>query len=273
MKFILFALLAFPFATEAQTEIESCQSLYDRRGESLDISKRAHDCAVAEAKEATDKQSKAAAYNRMSFIKFFIAETFLTEKEDMLLDAIALSEKTMLLFGEKYAIPEYMKLTAGERKVLAEALYIYGVATSRYIEIKGQWEAIKRMEDIKRSMNSILRIKEEATAHYGAYRTLGIFHMKVPSIAGGKIDLAEDYLKKAVALSLYQGQVSIYPINNLALSDLFYKLGKKAEACAQIKAVTEITVEEIKTWPNGMTHESISSLSKAKEMAKARKCL
>jgi tetratricopeptide (TPR) repeat protein len=274
MKLMYFVLLALPFMVNAQTKVtETCPELFHKRGESLETAKRAHDCALAESKAATDNLTKAEALNRLSYTKFFIAETYLKEKEEMLLDAINLSEKTILLFGVKYAIPEYMKLSAAERKVLAEALYNYGVATSRYIEIKGQWEAIKRMEDIKRSMNSILRMKEEATAVYGAYRTLGIFHMKVPSIAGGKIELSEDYLKKAVSLSIQQGEVSLYPANNLALADLFHKLGKKDEACNQIKAVAELKAEDVASWPSGLVHESISSLAKARELAKTRKCL
>lgn len=250
----------------------TCEELYVNREAGKAEALQALSCYQKEQPQITQRDQKAFGLNRMSYLKFFIAEYHLNEKEDMLLEGIDLAEKSMLLFGTKYAVTEYSKLNAEEKKLLAEALYNYGLTTARYIDIKGQWEAIKRMEDIKRSMNTIIRIKEEATAFYGAQRTLGIFHTKVPVIAGGKIELAKDYMNTVLEKTKFSGDVSRYPANNLAYADLMFKLENKKEYCHHINIVAALTEEEVRSMDNGLYFESMQSVKEARKLAVARKC-
>ena len=250
----------------------ACEDLYSNREKGKAEAVEALSCYAKEQAQSSTREQKAYVLNRMSYLKFFIAEYHLTEKEDTLLEGIDLAEKSMLLFGTKYAVTEYIKLSAAEKKLLAEALYNYGLTTARYIDIKGQWEAIKRMEDIKRSMNTIIRIKEEPTAFYGAHRTLGIFHTKVPVIAGGKIELAKQYMQTVLENTKFSGDISLYPANNLAYADLMYKLEDKKEYCHHINLVAALTEDEVRSMDNGLFFESMQSVKEAKKLVISRKC-
>ena len=265
------ALLATLFSTLVLAN-PACDELFINRENGKAEAMEALSCYQKEQSQQTQKEGKAHGLNRMSYLKFFIAEYHLNEKEDMLLEGIELAEKSMLLFGTKYSVPEYSKLSATEKKLVAEALYNYGLTTARYIDIKGQWEAIKRMEDIKRSMNTIIRIKEEATSFYGAHRTLGIFHTKVPVIAGGKIELAKEYMTTVLEKTKFSGDVSLYPANNLAYADLMFKLENKKEYCHHINIVAALTEDDVRSMDNGLFFESMQSVKEAKKLASARKC-
>lgn len=266
---LTFAMVFFSLFSYANT---TCDELFANREIDLETAKEALKCYEKDQVTITNKEQKAHALNRMSYLKFFIAEYHLAEKEETLLEAINLAEKSMLLFGTKYAVTEYVKLSASEKKLLAEALYNYGLTTARYIDIKGQWEAIKRMEDIKRSMNTIIRIKEESVAFYGAHRTLGIFHTKVPVIAGGKIELAKQYMQTVLENTKFSGDVSLYPANNLAYADLMFKLEDKKEYCHHINIVAALTEEDVRAMDNGLFFESMQSVKEAKKLVISRKC-
>lgn len=250
----------------------NCDELYTKRDTDLATAQEALKCYEIDQTTITSREQKAHALNRMSYLKFFIAEYHLSEKEETLLEAINLAEKSVLLFGTKYSVTEYMNLSSPEKKLLAEALYNYGLTTSRYIDIKGQWEAIKRMEDIKRSMNTIIRIKEDATAFHGAHRTLGIFHTRVPVIAGGKIELAKQYLQTVLENTAFSGDVSRFPANNIAYSDLMYKLENKKVYCHHVNIVAALTETEVRAMDNGLFFETMQSVKDAKKLVISRKC-
>jgi hypothetical protein len=269
IMFLTIAMVFFSIFSYAQT---NCEELYINREQGLSTATDALKCFEQDLATLINKEQKAHAFNRMSYLKFFIAEYHLAEKEETLLEAINLAEKSLLLFGTKYAVTEYMNLSAVEKKLLAEALYNYGLTTARYIDIKGQWEAIKRMEDIKRSMNTIIRIKEEATAFYGAHRTLGIFHTKVPVIAGGKIELAKQYMQTVLENTPFSGDISRYPANNLAYADLMFKLENKKEYCHHLNLVAALTETEVRAMDNGLFFETMQSVKDAKKLVTSRKC-
>lgn len=251
---------------------DNCDELFIKREEGLSASKLAFNCYQVNLANQKERVSISHHLNQMSYLKFFMAEFFMEEKTDVLLEAIDLSEKSLLLFGTKYSIPTYEKLSPSEKKSLADSLYYYGLTTSRYIDIKGQWEAIKRMGDIKRSMDSLIRIKEESTAFFGAHRTLGIFHMKVPAIAGGKIELSKQYLLYAIENSKFSGDLSLFPANNIAYSELLMKLDKKEESCHQLKIVAELSEPEVRSMDNNLFYETMEKVKEAKELIQTRKC-
>ena len=266
-------LMALPLLAIAnEIPNNNCEDLFHAREEGLEASQQAYNCFQQNLPNEIEKENMAHDLNQMSYLKFFMAEYFMEEKTEFLSDAIDLSEKALLLFGAKYSIPTYETLSAFEKKVLAVSLYNYGLTTSRYVDIKGQWEAIKRMGDIKRSMDSILRIKEDSTAVYGAHRTLGIFHMKVPAIAGGKIELSKQYLTHAIESSLYNGDLSLYPANNIAYSDLMLKLGNNEESCRQLQLVAVLTEADVRAMDNDLFYESMEKVKEAKSLYNSRKC-
>ncbi len=261
------ALLLFSLLTLAQ---DKCLDLFNQRNLGLQSSEVAFNCY--KTSNETSKEMRAYNLAQMSYLKFFIAEYFLEKKEEALLEGIELAERAVLLYGVKYSLTTYNTLPDSERKVLALALYNYGLTTSRYIDIKGQWEAIKRMEDIKKSMNTIIRMKEEKTAFYGAHRTLGIFHIKVPYIAGGRIELAKNFLSTAVEQTKYNQDLSLYPANNVAYAELMFKEGQDKEGCYQVNLVASLTTEDIKKMDNGLYLETLQSVKDAKTLIQNKKC-
>ena len=269
MKLVVSLLL---FSATAFSQ-DSCIESFNARHIGLAKAQEALSCYKKESEILTDTSSKAHALSQMSYLNFFIAEYHLDDKENTLLEAINQADKALLLFGEKYSVNNYNKLSNSDKKIVAQALYNYGLTTSRYIDIKGQWEAIKRMEDIKRSMSTIIRIKEEETAYYGAHRTLGIFHIKVPYIAGGRIELSKNFLQAAIDKTSYDKDLSLYPANNVAYAELMFKIEQKDQGCRHLKLVTDLTDEKIVEMKNGLIEESKQSVRDALKLQKSQKCI
>lgn len=260
MKFLL-VLLFVPFFAYGDT----CDEKFAQRESGLTTAQDAFDCYDSQEQNAKNLIQKA-------YLKFFIAEYFLEEKLPDLFLSMGLAEKAVLTFGEKYSLEAYGKLTPEDKALLSQGMYIYGLATARYVDIKGKLEAIRRMEDIKKSMNTIMRLKQETTAFYGAHRTLGIFHTKVPAIAGGQIQLAGQYLTLAVQKTLYKNELSLYPGNNFALAEYFFKINKDAEGCQALKSFPELSHEDIHLMKNGHYLESVADVEKGKELFIAKQC-
>lgn len=240
----------------------SCENFFNNRHQELAQTDLAIECYEKEV-TSTDHATKAKAMSQLSYLHFFKAQFYLENKMPTLLQGVALAEKGLLLFGKKYDVNAYNSLPATEKKIVGELLYNYGLCTSRYIDLAGKFEAIRRMDDIKKSMNTIMRIGEESVAHYGAHRTLGIFHMKVPAIAGGRIELSKNYLEKAVVETRVNGGVSSYPSNNVALSDLYYKLKLNEASCDHLKIVASLSKEDVKALNNGYYFESLEAVKDA----------
>lgn len=266
LGFLLFSALSF-------SQRDHCLEQFNNRSAGLSVAQEAFSCYKKESESETIREFKAHNLSQMSYLNFFIAEYHLENKEETLLEGIEFAEKAILLFGAKYSLPTYGALSSPEKKVLSEALYHYGLTTARYIDIKGQWEAIKRMEDIKKSMNTIIRLKEEATAFYGAHRTLGIFHIKVPYIAGGRIELAKNFLSTALTQTSYLKDLSIYPANNVAYAELMFKESQNKEGCYHVDLVAKLTHEEAKKMNNGLFLETLQAIKDAKILFQNKKCV
>lgn len=267
--FLPLIFILFSSVTSAQS---SCDPLFNEREFGLVKAEQAYQCYDKQLSSAATREDKSHALNQMSYLKFFIAEYFLNDKTDALFQGIELAEKSVLLFGPKYSLKDYKSLSPSELKLLAVALYNYGLITARYIDIKGVMEALSRMADIKKSMLTIIRLNEETTAHYGAHRTLGIFYFKVPGIAGGDMKLAKEYLDHAIAATQTQSGVCSYPANNIALAEWFYKSEQLSDACAQLKKVISLTPEAVRALKNGLFYESSVDVKKAQQLFSEYRC-
>lgn len=245
----------------------NCDDLFNVRHESSQRATEALNCFAKTP--GTTRLEKAHALSRMSYLKFYINEYYTESQREPLLDAITNAEDGILLFGTKYDVAAYSALPAPEKEELGWLLYNYGLTLSRYVDLSGPLEAIRRMEDIKKSMNTIIRMKEESVSFYGAHRTLGIFHFKVPAIAGGDIKLSEPYILKAINSTL-AGTVSAFPGNNVALGELYVKLNQDAKACAQFALVANLSENDIARLSNGHILETRQSIKKARDLG--QKC-
>jgi tetratricopeptide (TPR) repeat protein len=105
------------------------------------------------------------------------------------------------------------------------------------IHIIGYQKGIKRMiSDCKRVIEL-----DPKYDHAGAYRILGELYTQLPQTAGRPdsitrdLDLAEDYLRKAVRLA------PEYPENHLALAEALFRQDKFAAALEQITEAKDLT--------------------------------
>jgi hypothetical protein len=264
-----FLIILFPVISLAQSQ---CDLLYTQRDGGQMKAEEALVCYEQTYANLSSREEKSNSLNKMSYLKFFIAEYFLREKIGTLYEAMDLAEKSVLLFGEKYSLSDYRTLSEEEINLLAIALYNYGLTTARYIDLKGVMEALSRMGDIKKSMQTIIRLKKEEIVHYGAHRTLGIFYMKVPGIAGGDMKLSKEYFDKALLMTKVKEQLSSYPANNIAFAEWLYKSGKNKEACDQLKVISSLSESEVKELNNDLFYESMIDVKKSKELITEFEC-
>lgn len=261
-----------PQAQQHFQDSNQCEVLFEKRADGLNAAQIALSCYQSQLATSLNRLEKSNVLNKISYLKFFIAEYFLDDKPATLLEGINLAEASILLFGEKYSLASYRLLSSAELKLLATALYNYGLLTARYIDLMGVTESLMRMNDIKKSMLTIIRLKEDDTAIYGAYRTMGIFHTKVPAIAGGDMSLAKEFLEKALKLSEFKDGLSRYPANNVAYADWLYKSGLKTESCLQLKLVKDLNEATVRSMDNGLFFESLIDIQKSTQLYIARKC-
>lgn len=265
-KFILLALVS------VSALADTCSPLFDRRGAGATQTIEAIGCYEDSLRNVTDAETRSQYLVSLSYLKFFQAENYSQRKESLLFEAMEIAEKSLLIFGAKYSLGDYRKLSASAQTLVAESLYNYGLIVARYVDEKGVVEALKRMDDIKKSMTTIIRLKQENVAHAGAHRVLGIFHTKVPSIAGGDLKLAKTYLEAALEGSRYNGELSRYPLNHVVYSDYLYKVGEKDRACAELQKIMGLNESDIRNLDNGLFYESLQNVASAKASFNERKC-
>lgn len=244
----------------------ACDSLYHSRHLGEAKAREALTCYEKELPTAKGHEAKGIILNKMAYLNFFIGEYHSDKRLAILQKGIDLAEESMLQFGTKYSIDDYRKLSPSELKVLAESLYLYGFISARWVDIRNStMDALRRMNDIKRPMLTILRLNEGDLYHRGAERVLGIFYMKVPAIAGGDMKLSGDYLEK----SRLAGS---FPVNHFVYAEWLYKSGKRAEACKELSLISDLTEDDVKLLKNGFYYESLIDVQKARALRAEYEC-
>ncbi|MCT4641834.1 MAG: TRAP transporter TatT component family protein [Bacteriovoracaceae bacterium] len=241
--------------------ITNCDALYEKRGQSLEITEQAIECF-----------SYASNLNKVSYLLFFKATYFEADVLRSLIDSYGFAKKQILKYGNMFDFSSYDNLSVEEKRELALAYYQYGTSVSKYVEYKGKFEAVKRMKEIKSSMKMILRLKEPQTFFYGAYRTLAILNYKVPKIAGGDLRLAKKYFEKLMNLTSIDG-LSDYPVNHIFYAQFLYtKNANKQKACSELKKVMGITDREIESRFESIRYETLKDRKDAALKYKKYSC-
>lgn len=263
------------FSILSTTTYANCLDLYTERAESLAKTNDAIECFKQLETTASGNIAKSEALIKITYLHMFKSEFYTEDSGQKMLElksAMIKSEAAALLFGRLFDIRGYETLGETEKDQVAKALYFYGTAMSRYVEIKGKIEAIKRLSRIKRTMNSVLRIGRDSLEHYGAHRTLAILNAKVPVIAGGDKELARKYFEIVIKNTQTILGASSYPLNNLMFAEFLFENATKAEACAQLEKIAALTTEEVESLNNGYTAETLSDVRKANEKLKSFSC-
>ncbi len=248
----------------------NCDELYNSRGESLKVTQDAFNCLDILQEESKLFNSKR--LNKMAHLKFFEATYFENDRLNSLVKSYSLAKKSINQYAVLFNSTELKKLPSDEIDEVALSYYFYGTSVSKYVDLKGKWEAIKRMSEIKNSMNMILRLKRSSTYHYGAYRNLAIFNLKVPKIAGGKITRSKLFFEKLIKESSSEIGVSTYPVGHIYYAEYLKRVGKKAEACKQLTLVKDLTDAQINSTFLDLIYETKKDRSDAEKVFEKYSC-
>lgn len=266
----MFKIIAVLVLTSSFVFANNCDALYDRRGESLDVTLSAYDCY--EKINDTDKLKNSSNLNKMAYLKFFQAAFFEDNRLNSLVKSFSLAKDAIKVYGPLFNKNDVKDLPAEQLEQITLGYYLYGTSVSKYVDLKGKWEAIKRMSEIKNTMKMILSLKKPETFHYGAYRTLAIFNLKVPKIAGGDIGRSRIFFEKLMKESKTDINVSSYPVSHIYYAEYLRIVGKGQEACAELNLVKSLTDQEIETYFKDLFYESIKDRALALETFEKYSC-
>jgi hypothetical protein len=241
----MFKLLVFLTTFSLYASANDCNTLYDNRGEDLDTTVLAYSCFEDLNKSNISKLKKSSNLNKMSYLKFFQASFFENDSINSLATSFTLAKDSIKLYAPLFNRVDVLALPSSQVDQVALSYYLYGTAVSKYVDLKGKWEAIKRKSEIKNTMKMILGLKKPSTFHFGAYRTLAIFNLKVPKIAGGDLKKSGMFFKKLFKDSMTEINVISYPVGHIFYSEYLFKIGKKNDACKELDLVKSLTDQEI----------------------------
>ena len=264
MKNLIIFGLASVFSFGAYAD---CANLFEQRNESATKLQSALNCYENIISTTGQDNAKADSLIRTSYLHMYNSEYYILGDSNKMAElnlAFDKAKDAAELFGRLFDLRSYEKLGESEKDNVARALYFYGTAISRYVEIKGKIEAIKRLSTIKRSMNTVIRMGRESIEHYGAHRTLAILNTKVPVIAGGNRELAQKYFEIATSRTETSKGYSSYPLNNLMYSEFLSENGTNEQACSQLSKIINITEDEILKLDNGYSFETLNDIKKAR---------
>lgn len=221
----------------------NCERLYFDRGEGIDKLEEAIECYKSTKEKNQLLELKR--LNSLSYLYFFKSMFYGKNKESSLIKSYNFAKDSINKYGTMFNTAPIRNLPKEEKSQVARAYYLYGTAVSQYIELKGKWVAIKRMSEITKSMTSVLRLRLPETFYYGAYRTLAIFNLKVPKVAGGSLAKSKSFFEKLMKESLNGLGVSSYPVGHYFYAEYLYRVSRKNDACSELQKVIDIKDKEI----------------------------
>lgn len=248
----------------------TCDDLYNKRGESLSATQDAFSCL--EKSETLNKMQLSSKLNNMAYLKFFEATYFENDSLVTLVQSYEYSKESVEVYGKMFDIASVRDLGDEDLKQVALAYYLYGTSVSKYVDLKGKWEAIKRMSEIKDSMKMILSLKQPSTFHYGAYRNLAIFNLKVPSIAGGSMDRSKIFFERLMSSSKNERNISSYAVGHIYYAEYLIRVNRKADACKELDLVKSLNDSDINTYFKDLIYETKKDQEEAIKMFKEYSC-
>ncbi len=247
MKILLFSTILFSLSLFSQTRTEAL-NLYKLRGETLGNAIKAAKLFEELAKNENNKTEKCFLLNKASYLNFFHGSQLDNSEEEIKYLKISMNQADQCReqFMKGYDKDVANELDEKTKYEVALSAYQGGTSLARISEIKGTTAALKNWPQIRRRMKFIIKIKKAEVSNYGAHRTLGIANTKMPSPFGNK-KKAFKYLSLSVNKTIMNGRgISRYIFNSISLAEYYFKTKKKIEACAVLKEINEITLNEFK---------------------------
>ncbi len=239
MKYFLLTILSLNLFSQ------SVEDLYEDRL-NQESAKKAAQIFFEQASVDTNLDTQCQNYNKAAYLTFFRAATELINLPKNTTD----EEKKKALEKEKELLKKTMDMTklcdkSSKPEYYAESLYHFGTALARFSQIEGDFTAFKNWPQIKKSMKTIISLKQSETFYYGAFRTLGIANTEMPPGIGSRSN-ALRYLETAVNKTLWPARkISLYVFNSISLAKLYFKTDKKKEACEILAEINSLDEEQI----------------------------
>jgi len=249
-----------------------CNDLYSSRGQNLQTTIDAYNCFDNNNEGNISNHEKSVNLNKMAYLKFFEGSFYENDALNSLYKSFSLAQDAIKLYGPLFNKEAVIDLPTVQVEEVALSYYLYGTSLSKYVDLKGKWEAIKRMSEIKNTMKMILSLKKPSTFHFGAYRTLAIFNLKVPKIAGGSLSRSGMFFEKLMKESKTQINVISYPVGHIFYAEYLRRIGKNQESCQQLDLIKSLTNDEIETYFQDLKFETIKDRNVAEETFKQYSC-
>lgn len=256
MKALMLTAALAATLTAAQAFAESAQELEAKAAAAY--AKRDYSNAGANsAQEAADLYAKAAAASQgdakakylaeQSAALYFVgdANTVKDVKIDKFLKGIGAADQSLKVLGiadvTTVTDAQLAQLKSSLKKeqlaILGGALYQRGANLGQWGQQNGVMQSLGKWPELRRTMEVIVNLGLLASTHnYGAYRILGRGYFKIPSLMGGDMVKATNYLKTAfnsTLVTLPNGKkVSKNGYNNTYYAEVLNENGDTAGAKA-----------------------------------------
>jgi hypothetical protein len=273
--FALATALALPALADS-TAAEKAYSQRDYTAPGITRAQQAADLYAQEAAQATDPQVKAKYLVGQAEALYFVgaASQVNTEKINKHLLGMNVADQAVAIFGIKDVtkvspddIKKLKALPADQLAILASGLYQRGINLGQWGAANGVMKSLSKWPELKANMQVIIDLGLGKINDYGPYRVLGRGYFKIPSMLGGSVDKAIQYLSSAVKGSKAAGQIySVNGFNNTYLAEALNSNGKTSDAK---QLLNEFLKADPKTLNPILIPENQQAQSDAKELLKS----
>ena len=273
--FALATALALPALADS-TAADKAYSQRDYTAPGIKSAQQAADLYAREAAQATDPQIKAKYLVGQAEALYFVgaASQANTEKINKHLLGMNVADQAVAIFGIKDVtkvspddVKKLKSLPADQLAVLAASLYQRGINLGQWGAANGVMKSLSKWPELKANMQVIIDLGQGKINEYGPYRVLGRGYFKIPSMLGGSVDKAIQYLSSAVKGSKAAGQIySVNGFNNTYLAEALNSNGKTADAK---QLLNEFLKADPKALNPILVPENQQAQSDAKELLKS----
>jgi hypothetical protein len=139
-------------------------------------------------------------------------------------------------------------LPKAEKDQVAAALFYKGLNLGQWGNANGITSSLTRWPELRKTLESVIRIGNKEIHHYGPYRILGRAYHKIPGFLGGDMAKAEKYLQTAFDGTLNKETgLSTYGHNTYFLIETLAANGKKDKSKELLKSFLETAAEKVTT--------------------------
>lgn len=263
-------------AADLISQANSSYSSRDYDAAGVQAAKQAGDLYGQAVAQASDATVRAKALVGQSMAIYFVADASNSNdvKKELHLKGMELADQAAEVMGlsdvAKASDQDVQRLkgslSAEQMRVLGDALYYRGINLGQWGAANGVVDSLNRWPELRDNMQLLVNLGLREMHGFGAFRVLGRGYYKIPTLLGGSMKRAEQYLSAALKGTLASGQTfSTNGYNNIYLADVLRENGRAAEA----KAILEgFVAADVKTLDPESVPENRRSQKEAQDLLK-----